>query len=275
MNINNHNGVPVTISMVDGGHLELEGESTLFSPLLLRDGGGGGGRVGADDTTIVQYTPETTVIERNPLPDGSISIKASTTTHRSNGYRDVKVEHYVVPSSNAASVGYYARDVSPVPIRDYLTRVEYSVLSPDDSELEQRHDIDDDIVDDDDMFSTGEYFSQSSFDSADVTSILRGHVDFEDDAFSSSYSSRTRLLRRRRRRRIIIGAVLVFLVVIIGAAFTRSSRRHKNRISPEEDEYAKAGDKISNATSSDASMPPNRANVTDNRSDIPLLSMHL
>ncbi|KAL3773104.1 hypothetical protein ACHAW5_009535 [Stephanodiscus triporus] len=257
MYMNNYNGVPDTISMVEGGHLELEGESSL-SPLLLR--GGGGGR-GADDPT--PYTPETVVV-RNPLPDGSIAVEASTTTPRSNGYRDVRVEHFVVPSSNAvASVGYF----SPVPIPDYLTRVEYRVLSPD--SVSEHVDCDD--IDDDDVFSTG-YFSQSSFDSADVTSILRGHVDFEDDAFSSS-CSRTR--QRRRRRRIFIGAVLFFLVVIIGAAFTRSSRRHNNNRNSQEDEYAKADDKISNATSSDASMPPNRTNVTDNRSDVPLLSMHM
>ncbi len=208
-----HDSDPETIAVGEGGLLELKCESSLSSLLLHRGGGDGG---------PMPFTPET-VIERNPIPDGSIAITASTTTHRWNGYRDVKVEHFVVPSSNAATVRYYAHTGSPVPIPDYLTRVEYHVLPPD-LELEDppwpSPEYDDDDVDDDDKYST-EYVSQSSFESAEVTSILRGYVHFEDAAFASSYSQKSFL---RRRFQILLGMVLIFLVVIFGAAFTRSSR---------------------------------------------------
>jgi hypothetical protein len=266
MSFYNHDGDPETIAVVEGGLLELECESSLSSSLLLHRGGGGRG-----DGGPMPFTPET-VIERNPLPDGSIAIKASTTTPRWNGHRDVKVEHFVVPASNAASVRYYSHTGSPVPIPYYLTRVEYHVVPPD-SELEdpprpsRAYDCDD--VDDEDMYST-EYFSQSSFDSADVTSILRGHVHFEDAAFASSYSQKSLL---RRRFQILIGMMLIFLVVIFVATFTRSSRSHHNQ-SSSEDQYQSGVDKISNATLSDASMPASTPNVTENQNVIPLLSMH-
>ena len=257
-----HDSDPETIAVGEGGLLELKCESSLSSLLLHRGGGDGG---------PMPFTPET-VIERNPIPDGSIAITASTTTHRWNGYRDVKVEHFVVPSSNAATVRYYAHTGSPVPIPDYLTRVEYHVLPPD-LELEDpprpSPEYDDDDVDDDDMYST-EYVSQSSFESAEVTSILRGYIHFEDAAFASSYSQKSFL---GRRFQILLGMVLIFLVVIFGAAFTRSSRSHHNQ-SSSEDQYQSGVDRISNATLSDASMPANTPNVTENQNVIPLLSMH-
>ena len=102
MSFYNHDGDPETIAVGEGGLLELECESSLSSSLLLHRGGGGRG-----DGGPMPFTPET-VIERNPLPDGSIAIKASTTTPRWNGHRDVKVEHFVVPASNARSVRYYS-----------------------------------------------------------------------------------------------------------------------------------------------------------------------
>ena len=75
-------------------------------PFFSHCGGGGRGNGGP-----MPFTPET-VIERNPLPDGSIAIMASTPTPRWNGHHDVKVEHFIVPTSNAASVGYYSHGVT-------------------------------------------------------------------------------------------------------------------------------------------------------------------
>jgi hypothetical protein len=248
----------------EGGLLDLECESSLSSLLLHRGGGGRG------DGAPMPFTPET-VVERNPLPDGSTAITASTTTPRWNGSRGVKVEYFVVPSSNIASVRYYAHKGSPVPVPDYLTRVEYHVLPPDlelDDPPMPSPEYDCDNVDGDDMYST-EYFSQSSFDSPDVTSILRGH-HFEDVAFASSYSRKSLL---GRRFQILTRMVLIFLVDIFGAAFTRRSRSHHNQ-SSSENQYQSGVDKISNATLSDASMPANTPNVTENQNVIPLLSMH-
>ena len=169
MSFYNNDGDPETIVVGEGGLLELECESSLSSSLLLHRGGGGRG-----DGGPMPFTPET-VIECNPLPDGSIAIKASTPTPGWNGHRDIKVEHFVVPTSNAVSVGYYSHTRSPVPIPDYLTRVEYHVAPPD-SELEDPprplHAYDCDDVNNDNVYSME----------------LRGHVHFKDATFASPYS---------------------------------------------------------------------------------------
>ncbi|KAL3827284.1 hypothetical protein ACHAXA_005030 [Cyclostephanos tholiformis] len=267
MNTNNYNGDTENPAAVESGSLELEGESSLSPFLLHRDGWE---IAGADEDESVPFTPET-ILERKPRSDGSIAIKAITTTPRLNGYRDVKVEHFVVPSSNAASVRYYTLAAEPTfPILDYLTRVEYHVLSPG-SELmdplrqSTSHRIVD-IDDDDDMFST-DFSQSSSVCGADVTSVFRGQVNFEDGAFASSYSRNK--IHSQRRRIIAIVTMLISLVFIIGVACTVSSRSHRNVTSSEEQHEPPDGDNISNVTSSDASMPANVPNVTKNRNDNP------
>jgi hypothetical protein len=121
------------------------------------------------------------------------------------------------------------------------------------------HRIVDDIDDEDDVLSAD--YSRSSFDSGDVTSVLRGHVNFVDDAFVTSYS-RTRLLSRRRR--IVLGAIFISLVLVIVVSYIASFRSHHDETS-EGQHYPPGGDEISNATSSDASMPANVPNVTNDR----------
>jgi hypothetical protein len=62
--------------------------------------------------------------------------------------------------------------------------------------------------------------------------------------------------------------VLIFLADIFGASFTRRSRSHHNQ-SSSENQYQSGVDKISNATLSDASMPANTPNVTENQNICP------
>ena len=143
-------GIPKPSSWAKADSSNWKAKLHSHRPFSSHRGGGGRGDGGPKP-----FTPET-VIERNPLPDGSIAIKASTPTPQWNGHCDVKVEHFVVPTSNAALVGYYSHTGSPVPIPDYLTRAEYHVAPPD-SELEDpprpSHAYDWDDVNDDNVRS--------------------------------------------------------------------------------------------------------------------------
>ena len=227
------------------------------------------------------HAPET-IIERRRRRDGFIVIESIVAIPRSNGNLDVRVEHYVVPSSNAASARHHARDDAHIPIMpEYLARVEYRVLPPGSRTTDvspcresPSHRIVDDVdrVEDEEVPFSEDFSSSSSFDGADVASVSRGRVNFEDDAF---VISRSRTRRLGRRCRIVFGAMFVILVLIVfvgcivifGSRHYGTSSRDQHE-SPEEDE-------ISNATSTDASMPANVPNVTGNRDGIPLRPTNL
>mmetsp|Transcript_8450 Transcript_8450/g.18940 ORF Transcript_8450/g.18940 Transcript_8450/m.18940 type:complete len:246 (+) Transcript_8450:221-958(+) len=191
MTVDNHHADPEL--MVDGGILEFEDES-LSSPLLLRGGSA------AQQPSSSFLTPET-VIEQTLHPDGSIAIKASTMTPHPNGYRDVKIEHFSIPSSKAASVD--TTPGSPPPSADYLTRVEYRVLSPG-LELEPPND-----------------------DASTVYTAPSPHGD--NESVASTYTRKKRRRKSSHRTLLLIMGVFVFLAVIIGVAVSRDyGHYHQN-----------------------------------------------
>lgn len=189
---------------VDGGILELEEEDdeSLSSPLLLLRGGGGDGLESATLSLSSGHSslrmPET-IIEQTLRPDGSMSIKASTISPHPNGFRDVRIEHYAVPSSEAASID--TSPGSPPPGSEYLTRVEYRVLSPG-SELEQPADDD------------------------DASTVYTVPVAQYDDCASVSSTATYRRSNRRRKKKsywtlILISVVAIFFIVVVGVAVAR------------------------------------------------------
>lgn len=205
---------------VDGGILELEEEDdkSLSSPLLLRGGGDGldGGIAAAEQPPSSSdmensslLVPET-IIEQTVQPDGSISIKASTISPHPNGFRDVKIEHYAVPSFEAASIDTSLG--SPPPGSEYLTRVEYHVLSPG-FELEQP-------ADDDDASTV-------------YTVPVAQHGDGASVASTGTYRRRKRRRKRNYWTLILISVVAIFFIVIVGVAVTRDyTHYHGTAVNP-------------------------------------------
>jgi hypothetical protein len=195
---------------------------------------------------LLPPTPKT-VIERTHRPNGSVAIKASTLTPRANGYRDVRVEYFIIPSSNAASARY-ASPGSPPPLPDYLTRVEYHVVPPG-LEVPEGDDVDDD----DDGSSTA-YFS--------LPAPCR-RVHFEEASFAGS---RKRSINVRRKNNIaisIMGVLSIVLLVIVGVALTRDYRSHLQHETSQGNSYDVGGNKSRDETSSDDIEHANRTNVID------------
>ncbi len=189
-----------------------------------------------------------TVIERTRRPNESVAIKASTLTLRANGYRDVRVEYFIIPSSNAASARYYASPGSPPPLPDYLTRVEYRVVPPG---LEVPEG--DDVGDEDDDPSAA-YFSLPA---------PSRRVRFEEDSFAGSHT-RSRNVRRNNNIAIsIMGVLSIFLFVIIGVTLTRDYRSHLQHEASQENSYDAAGNMSRNETTADDIEHVNRTNVFD------------
>ena len=203
---------------------------------------------------LLPPTSETVVIERTHRPNGSVSIKSSTTTSRVNGYRDVRVEYFIIPSSsNAASAGYYhasSPGSSPPPLLpDYLRRVEYHVVPPGLEVPPGGGDVDDEQ--DDDSSSTA-YFSLPA---------PNRRVHFEEDSFAGSHA-RSRNVRRKNTIAIsIMGVLSIVLLVIIGVALTQDYRSHlPHHETSRDNSYDAGGNKSRNETSADDIEHVNRTN---------------
>jgi len=69
-------------------------------------------------------------IERTTNADGSIAIKATTTSRQSNGYRDVTIEYFYVPANMADTVIMSMDSTGEPPSSLYLTKMEQQVLPP-------------------------------------------------------------------------------------------------------------------------------------------------
>ena len=184
--------------------LELE-DGSMTSPLLLS-------------------SPIETQVESTLNPDGSLSVKASTCTSHTNanGYRDVKVEHYHVPSHAAKDL--MSRQ-SGVPDRSFLSRVEYKILQP-------GHDLD---PPDDDV-STVYSYTPVMDDGGSVYTTSTVHTS----------NRRSRRYRSRTSRRlsplgiIAIGAMLL-LAILIGAAIMSDDSNHIESSSSSEGGEGKDG----------------------------------
>jgi hypothetical protein len=165
---------------------------------------------------------ETKVIERTTHPTGSVIIKVSTTTTRPNGYCEVMIEHFFIPSINAASVRYYTSPDAPAPLPDYRTRVEYHILRPG---LELPQDDDGVVVDsdeDDDDVSTVSFTLPNPSN--------RG-VHFEDEELDSPHAQKRSIQRRKRHVAFsILGMICIVVALIIGVAVTRDRRDHSRHL---------------------------------------------
>jgi len=133
----------MTEMAVDGGILELEeGESLISfvnneptlssSPLQHKQQ-----QQELSTPLLPQAIPET-VIEHTTQSDGTIIVKVSTSTPHPNGFIDVKIEHYSIPSIKYTSLDAVGEDCNtpiklPIPNK-YLTRVEYKTLTNDDDD---------------------------------------------------------------------------------------------------------------------------------------------
>lgn len=249
------------IMAVDGGMLEFEEES-LSSPLLCRRGDG-------EETGVQQYhqheitspllMPET-IIEQSPHlnNDGSIAIKASTITPHSNGYSDVKVEHYVIPRAVAKT----SSPGSPPQLNaEYLTRVEYRVLSPG---LESKPPPADD---DDDASTVYTVFAPSPLHHSSGDSI---------SVASTIYTRNTSKRRRRQKKRygttalVVIGGVM-FLAIVIGVAVHRDYNQYQSPSSEddENDNTVPASNETDSSVINDEDDMHGSTNGTDTNSTSP------
>ena len=182
---------------VDGGILELE-DCGMNSNQLQQ----------LSSPLLPTAAPETT-IEQTSQSDGSIIIKASTSTPHPNGFRDVKIEYYAIPSSavGASDTSFTCKSSDDAPLKlpsEYLTRVEYKTVTSDN---------------DDDA-------------STIYTALPRRKGDHDNASISSSHcytvgGTRRRLNRRSNKRKrsygtpILITFVILFLIGIIGVSITR------------------------------------------------------
>ena len=232
---------------VDGGILELEdcGMNSnqlqqLSSPLLQ-----------SQPQTV---TPETT-IEQTSQSDGSIIIKASTSTPHPNGFRDVKIEYYTIPSSavGASDTSFTSKSSDDAPLKlpsEYLTRVEYKTVTSDN---------------DDDA-------------STIYTALPRRKGDHDNASISSSHcytvgGTRRRLNRRRKRSYgtpILITFVILFLIGIIGVSITRDKdgSRYENNTRDDDkgDSSSSNTGKLKNDTLVNPTNGTNRV-VVDDKND--------
>jgi hypothetical protein len=91
----------------------------------------------------------TTTIDRLPhAHDGSLSFTVKETTHYPNGYRQLKIEHYFIPSDRTRSVSE-ALDNGCMPSSAYLTMMgEHTTLPPDMPQIVLRSDLPTSDIDD-------------------------------------------------------------------------------------------------------------------------------
>ena len=75
---------------------------------------------------------ESTTASRTYSPDGSLELRFTATTTRQDRYREVRIEHYHIPSDEAATE-IMSLDITPGsrPNTSYLTKVEQHILPPD------------------------------------------------------------------------------------------------------------------------------------------------
>jgi len=69
-------------------------------------------------------------IERTTNADGSLTVKATATSCRSNGYRDVTIEYFYVPANMAGTVIMSMNSTGEPPSSLYLTKMEQQVFPP-------------------------------------------------------------------------------------------------------------------------------------------------
>ncbi|KAL7554224.1 hypothetical protein ACHAWF_017642 [Thalassiosira exigua] len=218
------NYIDPDLMAVNGGELEWEeeDETSLCSPLLLR-----GGAAVAPQPPPSALSPQT-VVEQSLQPDGSIAIKATTTTPHPNGFRDVKIEHFAVPQSDVGSAVDVAPGAPP-PGPEYLSRVEYRVLSPG-LELAPPDD--------------------------DASTVYTAPAPAESSVASSCQRKRRRKKRRECRTAIFVAMAFVLLVVIVAAALVRDNSQ-KN---PSDSSHQYPPDSPSNSTSTNGtSVSPEEA----------------
>ena len=178
---------------VDGGILELE------------DGGTSSNQLQQLSSPLLPTAAPKTTIEQTSQSDGSIIIKASTSTPHPNGFRDVKIEYYAIPSSavGASDTSFTCKSSDDAPLKlpsEYLTRVEYKTVTSDNDDA-----------------------------STIYTALPRRKGDHDNASISSSHcytvgGTRRRLNRRRKRSYgtpILITFVILFLIGIIGVSITR------------------------------------------------------
>ena len=241
----------MTEMAVDGGILELEegeslisfinNESTLSPPLILRGGGEQNNQLSTP--LLPQAIPET-IIEHTTQSDGSIIVKASTSTPHPNGFIDVKIEHYLLPSSNYTSLNAVGEDCKtpitlPIPNK-YLTRVEYKTITNDDD------------------------------DASTVYTALpprRG----DDTSVASSYYTTNGTRRRRRKLNssgsgkrckttpTLIAIAILFVIVIVLVCISVNKDWNKQE---EEEEMKKAAADIKKK-GNDTDLPDNVPNMTE------------
>ena len=234
---------------VDGGILELEdcGMNSnqlqqLSSPLL--------------QSQPLTVTPETT-IEQTSQSDGSIIIKASTSTPHPNGFRDVKIEYYAIPSSavGASDTSFTCKSSDDAPLKlpsEYLTRVEYKTVTSDNDDA-----------------------------STIYTALPRRKGDHDNASISSSHcytvgGTRRRLNRRSNKRKrsygtpILITFVILFLIGIIGVSITRDKdgSRYENNTRDDDkgDSSSSNTGKLKNDTLVNPTNGTNRV-VVDDKND--------
>jgi len=232
---------------VDGGILELEDGVTssnqlqqLSSPLL--------------QSQPLTVTPETT-IEQTSQSDGSIIIKASTSTPHPNGFRDVKIEYYTIPSSavGASDTSFTCKSSDDAPLKfpsEYLTRVEYKTVTSDN---------------DDDA-------------STIYTALPRRRGDHDNASISSSHCYTVGGTRRRRRSNkrkrsygtpILITFVILFLIGIISVPITRDrdGSTYENRTRDNDNDDEDSSSTAGNLKNDTLVNPTNGTNSVDDKND--------
>ena len=68
-------------------------------------------------------------IERTSNADGSLSAKITRTTNQPNGYREVQIEYFHIPSNMAGSVNMQL-NAGEAPSNLYMTKTEQQTLPP-------------------------------------------------------------------------------------------------------------------------------------------------
>jgi len=219
-------------------HRGLQDDESLTSPLLLGLGDSASAHQQQHQPSSSFLAPQT-VIEQTIQPDGSIIIKASTMTPHINGYLDVKIDHYLIPASRVASVD--TAPGAPQPSGEYLTRVEYRVLSPG-LELEPPDD-----------------------DASTVYTASAPHGDAS--SIVSSYTRRkSRKRRNSHRTLLLISGVCVFFIVIIGVAVVRDYSL-KQEVSPKSSPDDASPDNTLPVTPEAPSVLPKKEEAMDDSDD--------
>ena len=116
-------GVAHKLQMTGSSEIVLGGDASLSAPPLPT----------AAAVALPFAIPTTTnaggEIERFFFADGSLSVKITTTTIQPNGYRDVQIEYFHIPTDMASAIGM-SLDHGDPPSQLYLTKLEQQTLPP-------------------------------------------------------------------------------------------------------------------------------------------------